>query len=342
MSGTTVGLKKAKQFNFGAETVAGTAVPATHMWLGPVQIQSDDTIVQPDYDQGILGDTTVEDPYVSSKGTTIVLGETMFSVEQFAYLLICSIKAVASGAALTPFLLDSFALPTDPSAINVIKTLTGEWTDGIQAYEAAYAFCEKWSVSADENSNGGTLKMGGTLRAKGRSATTITPAMAPLPLIAPLNIKMGTVKLDALGTAAGTHAATSNWLKSFKLDFDSGWIIDDSMSGGADIDFTRAIYNGMHGLKGSMVCLMDANSVTEIANARTPTGRILQLVVSGAGTRKFTANMPITYTKDPEWGNADRKGLHTVSLEFRAGYSRTSVAQGLSFPLNHSASTTMG
>src|SRR3990172_3144512 len=179
MGGTTVGLKKAKQFNFGPEAVAGTAVAATHQWLGPVQIQSEEVIEQPDYDQGKLGDTTVEDPYVSSKGTTIVLGDTMFSVEQFAYLLICSIKAVAAGAGTTPFLLESFALPTDPSSINTIKTLTGEWTDGIQAYEAAYAFCEKWSVSADENSNGGVIKMNATLRAKARSATTITAAMGP-------------------------------------------------------------------------------------------------------------------------------------------------------------------
>lgn len=340
MAGTTVGLVKAKQFNIGLETVKGTPVAATHQWLGPASISPDDKVEIPEYDYGILGDTVPEDTYISETGVTINLGDTPMSVEQLAYIYNASVKAALSSAGTTPFLLDNFAFPTAASSINDISTFTAEWTDGIQAYRSAYAFCTKFGIKGDENANGGTMQMNANLRAKKRATHTITADISPLANIKPLNIKNSTVKLDALGTAAGSGAAVSNWVKAFTLDVETGWVPDSAM-GGTDTDFQRAIYNGAHKISGKIDCLMDSNSVTEIANARTPTGRVLQIIINGTGTRKATFNLPIAYTKDPDWGSADRNGLHLVTFEFRAGYSRTTTAQGISFPLNMSASTTI-
>lgn len=341
MPAASKGLTYAKIFQLGLESVKGTLVPATHSWLGPVTIEPEDEIVLPRYTRGILGGHIPEDAYVAGTGTAVNFGDTPFSVEQAAYLYNMLIKAAVTSAGTTPFLLDNFEFPSGAASINDFSTFTFEWSDGIQEYEAGYGFVEKMTVHGDADANGGALLMSAVARARKRAASTITASLSPISLIQPLNVRAGTVKIDALGTAAGTAAATSNWLLSFSLEIVGGLVPDFSISGRADQDFAGVYYNGDHRVTGKLTCYMDATSVTQIANARTPTGIVMQLRFPGTGTRAAAFNLPISWTKDPSWGGGDKKGFHLVELEFEAGRSTTTTAQSISCPINMSASTSI-
>lgn|SRR5574341_19809 len=341
MPATVKGLTKLKTLQMGLETVKGTAVAATHVWLGPAfQVEPEDKIELPRYLRGIPGGLIPEDTFMSHAATKFVLGDTPFSVEQAAYLYNMAINKNLVSAGLTPFLMDNFALPIS-GTVNDFATFTFEFSDGIQAWNAAFAFCTDFNVHGARDTDGGTLKFNGSLLGRKRATLALTAGLSPVAVIKPLNIRSGTVKIDALGTAFGTAAATSNWLLDLNINVVTGLVPDYSVSNQANLDYAGAYYNGDHRITGKLVCYMDALSVTQIANARSATGIIMQLAFPGAGTRKATFNLPIIFTKDPNWGHLERNGFNLVELDFESGYSTTVVAQGPQLPLNMSASTTI-
>lgn len=341
MPTTSLGLRKLQVANFGIEATAGTILAATKTWLGKVSYAPILDIQNPGYPQGIPGAVVVEDTFANEAGMLVNLEDFPLSVEQMAYLQNLGIKKALTSAGTTPFLLDNFAFPTS-ATVNDIATWTGQFDDGIQKFECGYVFCEKFSEHGERGQNGGVLMANAQLRGRKRATGwTGSPTPAVISGVQPLNIDNLTVKVDALGTAAGTAAAISNWVVGYNLDVETGMQAHPAASGRSSLDFAAAAYNGEHKVTGSLICVMDTNSVTQIANARSATGIILQLQITGTGTRKLTRNLPIYWVKDPEWGKADRNGFHEVTLEFEAGYSRTATAQGISMPINMSASTTI-
>lgn len=341
MPATSVGLRKLQVANFAIEATPGTILASTKTWLGKVSYAPVLEIQNPGYPQGIPGAVVVEDTFAAEAGMLVNLEDFPLSVEQMAYLQNLGIKKQVTSAGTTPFLLDNFAFPTS-ATVNDIATWTGQFDDGIQKFECGYLFCEKFSEHGERGQNGGALLANAQLRGRKRATGwTGSPAPVVISNVQPLNIDNLAVNVAALGTAAGGGTAVSNWVIGYNLDVDTGWRNDPAASGRASLDYAQALYNGDHKVTGSLTCMMNAQSVTQIANARSATGVILQLLIAGNGTRKLTRNLPIFWTKDPEWGKADRNGFHEVTLEFEAGYSRTATAQGISFPLNMSASTTL-
>lgn len=340
MAATSKGQTKLKVLQFAIEAVKGTQISATHVWSGPVTMQPLTGIMLPRYNRGIPGAHIVEDAFVTGEGTQFNFGDTPFTVEQFAYVL-QSLKAAVTSAGTTPFLLDNFAFPTDATAVNDFGTLSFEYSDGIQEWECPYNIFTETTVHGDADADGGLMKFNAVAIGRKRVTDTLTAALVPSVNMSPLNIRAGTVKIDALGTAAGTAAATSNWLLALELKINFGLELDYSVSARTTKDHAGAFQSGNHSVTGKLTCYMDSGSVTQIANARTPTGIVMQLAFPGAGVRSQKFNLPISWTKDPEWSDADRRGFHLVDLEFEAGYSSTSTAQGISMPLNLSASTTL-
>lgn len=344
MPSTAYGLKKLQSVQMGLESAKGTLVAATQIWHGPAHLElgkgDGDSVEIPEYPQGIPGDVIVEDGFISDTGTKLVLEDTELSVEQLAYLFNMGIKAAVSSAGTTPFLLDNFAMPTSPT-INDISTFTFEVDDGLQEYEFGYGFVEEINLHGDVDSNNGRCLMNAVVRGRKRVASTKTASLSIIPNIEPLNLNAGSLKIDALGTAAGTASAIADLLVAFNLKIVTGFTPDRSASGRADKDFSQALYNGEHKVSGSLIFKMKSNAVTHIANARSATGIVAQIAIPGTGTRAVKANLPLIFDSEPNWGNSDRQGVHTVEMSFRAGYSRTSTAQGVSFPVNMSASTTI-
>ncbi len=340
MPATTVGLKKLSQFNLGLEATPGTTVPATHVWNGDAYATIEDAPFITKYPVGIPMDLSVEDIYLAETGTTIVLSDTECSVEQLVYLFCMSIIGTTASAGVTPFLMDSYTIPSS-STINAIKTFTTEFSDGVQGFKAGYTFAEKISIHGDVDSNQGRILMNAQLRAQKSNTATLTPAITTVPLIEPLNINALTIKIDAPGTAAGTAAQTNNLLAAFDLNITTGWQPDRSASGRSARDFQQAIYNGQPQFAGKLVYKTTAAAYTQLANARTPVAAIVQLKVVGTGTRALTMNLPLAYSKISELERNDRKGIVTLEMEYEAGYSRTVTAQNVGFPVNMSASTTI-
>lgn len=341
MPSTSVGLRKLQVANFAVEATAGTIIAATKTWLGKVSYAPILDIQNLGYPQGIPGSVVVEDTFVGEAGMTVNLEDSPLSVEQMAYIQNLGIKKVLTSGGTTPFLLDSFAFPTS-STVNDIATWAGQFDDGLQKFECGYLFCEKFSEHGERGQNGGVLMASAQLRGRKRATGwTGSPAPAVIPNVQPLNIDNLTVKIDALGTTAGSGTAVSDWVIGYNLDIETGLKPSPAGSGRSSLDFGSALYNGEHEVSGALICMMNALSITQIANVRSGQGIILQLVITGNGTRKLTRNLPIMWTKDPEWGKAERNGFHEVTLEFEAGYSRTTTAQGISMPINLSASTTL-
>jgi hypothetical protein len=236
--------------------------------------------------------------------------------------------------------LDNFELPTSPT-INDINTFTFEVDDGLQEYEFGYGFAEEINLHGDVDSNNGRCMMNAVVRGRKRAASTKTVGLSLISNIEPLNLNAAALKIDGLGTAAGTAAAIADLLVAFNLKIVTGFLPDRSASGRSDKDFSQALYNGEHKVSGEMIFKMKSNAVTQIANARSAQGIVAQIAIPGTGTRSFKANLPLIFEQEPDWGSGDRAGVHTASFKFKAGYSRTSTAQGVSFPVNMSASTTI-
>ena len=340
MTTSTVGLKKLQQLNLGLETVAGTLVAATHIWNGPGHFQFDDAAFNPKYPTGVPFDLVVEDQYIADTGVTITLTDCDLSVEQLVYLFCMAIKGATASGGTTPFLMDNYALPTS-STINDIKSFTAEFTDGLQEYEAGYVFCDKIAIHGDVDANNGRMLMNAELKGRMAAASTVTPSLGLIGLIEPLNLNAAVFKLDAIGTAFGTHAAMPNDLVAVDINIDPSQLADRSASGRATKDFAQSLFGGEPKITGKWTMKFNADAVTLLANARAGTGVISQLAIPGSGTRSFKANLPLVFTKAPNVGQADRKGIHTVEFDWEAGYSRTTTAQGPQFPVNMSASTTI-
>src|SRR5581483_7315491 len=99
-------------------------------------------------------------------------------------------------------------------------------------------------------------------------------------------------------------------------------------SGRASLDFAQALYNGEHKVTGSLICVMNAQSVTQIANARSAQAIILQLQIAGTGTRNFDADQFVgeydTFLKDE---------LYECGSTWQHYHSRAGVCRVLQQPL---------
>lgn len=326
---------KLTKIQHGLESTAGTGVAATFLWKGNGKFKFLDSVHTPEleYAIGVLGGN-VEGAFIGDTGSELTLADTEMSAENLIWLLNQAVKSVPG-----PTTTFAFTFPT--TAANTIKTFTWEFATGAQEYEFAYGFCSKFSVSGDVNANNGRMMLNAVMNGRVASASTVTASLGFLANHEPLNLNNATIKIDAVGTAAGTAAATSGLLKAFSLDCETGWTIDAARyaDGRSAKDFSTLTF-GDYKLTGKLRALLNAAAVTQIANARAGTPIIVQVAVNGSSSRVVKFNLPLVFTDTPELGS-DENGLHVVEFPFSAGYSRTSTAQAPEINITASTSTTL-
>lgn len=320
----------------GLESVAGTLVAATFKYPGTGTLVFEDKVERPGYLTAEAGENTIEDSFVSQTGTTLNLNDAPCSVELLAYMLNIGVKSVPGPAS-------SFAFAFPTTAVNAIGSMTFEYATAAQEYEAGYGFLEKFSISGDGGANNGVVQFNGVVRARKSAASTKTASLGVYANHQPLVINATTkFSIDAVGTAAGTAAHLSGTLRGFSLDCETGWKPGHYADARADKDFSLPEGGGNNWkITGNLKILLNATAITEIANARAGTGRIVYIALAGTASRVCAIALPLTFTAAPTIGDTVENDLILCSFPYAAGYSRTASAQGASITLTTSASLTI-
>ena len=320
----------------GLEGTAGTSVAATFKHNGNASLKIDDAIITPEFDYalGVLGGN-VEGGFIADTASTLTWEDTDFSAEDMIWLGNMAIKSVPGAAS-------SFAFTFPSTSANTIKTFTFEAVTSTQEYEFAYGFCESFNIHGDVGADNGRIMYNAILRGRAATASTATSSLGFLANRQPLNINYSTIHFDSAGTAAGTASATSGFMRAFNLDVVTGWTVDASRfaDGRSAKDFSALTFTDYQ-ITGTIKAAFGSTAVTEIANARAGTPRIVSLKLNGTSSRLVEIKLPLIFTDTPEIGSGNDNGLHVVEFPFRAGYSRTSTAQAPEIAVTASASTTL-
>lgn len=325
---------KLKYAQHGKESTAGTLVAATFKWKGDASLKILDTIETPELNvgTGVFGGN-VEGAFISQAGSELTLPDSDLSAEGMVWLGNMAIKQVLGAA--TTF---TFSFPT--TAANTLQTFTWELATATQEYEFGYGFCPEFSIHGDVGANNGRLLVNAKIRGRKAAASTVTASLGFLANYEPLSIYNATVHFDAAGTAAGTAAATAGYLKAFNVDVKTGANEGRYADGRSTLDFSTIDYSDYE-ISGRLRCLLSATAVTEIANARAGTSRMVALKCNGTSSRLVQINLPLVYSESPSVGDQDADGMILVEFPFKSGYSRTATVQGPSIVCTASGSTTV-
>lgn len=309
----------------------GSLVAATYQIVGEGSVTFDDRVELPAYPRGKFG-PIIEDVYVAETGTTISLNDAELTHEDLVWDMNAAIKAVVGAATNFPF-----TFPT--SSANSIRAYTYEYRTAAQEYEAGYGIFTEYNIKADADDNGGVFYRNAKIQARKAAASTMTSSLSKVANRENMNLRNAVLYLDTIGTAAGTSAA-SLYVKGFTLDMKTGWMGEAFATGRSDLDFSDAYFHNFE-LSGTLKCLMDSAAVTQIANMRAGTPKIIQLKVNGSSSRVTKFNLPLAWMGITGIGNERKDGLRMVTLNYKAGYSTTSVAQGAGIDVTLSTSTTV-
>lgn len=317
----------------GLESVAGTLVAATFKWKGGGKLKFEDAIITPEleYPTGDLGGN-IEGAFIAETGSTLTLDDTDFTAETMIWLGNMGIKTV--GGAASSF---AFAFPT--TTPNSISSFTWEIATAAQEYEFGYGFCESFNVHGDVGSDNGRIMVNAVMRGQKAAPSTATGSLGFLANYQPLNINNSTIHFDTVGTAAGTASATSNYLKAFSIDVKTGWTPGKYADGRTAKDFSIAEFGGYE-ISGKIRAVLTATAVTEIANARAGTPRIMAIKINGTSSRVVEFDLPLVYTEISDLGD-EKDGLIPVEFTFKSANSRTTTAQAPAINVTASASTTV-
>ena len=316
----------------GLESVAGTLVAATKMLdiEGGAELELLDEVRLPRYVNGIA-QPTMQNAFMGGTASRLTVKDTPCSFQLLAYLCNMAIKAVVGPA--TAF---DFPLPT--TTPNSISTFTFEAVMAriLQEYEFGYGFISKMGFAADAEADGGVAKVNYVVEGRKSAASTVTGSLAFIPSREMMNLRTASFKIDALGTAAGTTAATANALRAFSIDFDTGWVPESYADSRSDKDWSIARFNPEKmKLTGKMRIYKGSTAVTQIANARAGTGIVVQVDFIGTSTLDCKFKLPLLWLSAPK----DDTGGDSLEFDFEAGYDSAGSTQGASVNITLASTT---
>lgn len=316
----------------GLESVAGTLVTATHILdcESGATIDFLDEAKLPRYQTGIA-QPTIQHAYIAGTAARLTVRDTPCSFQLLAYLLNMATKAVVGPATSFPF-----PLPT--TAPNTISTFTFEVVMAriLQEYEFGYGFISKLGFSADCEADGGTAKVNFVVEWRKAVPSTVTSSLALIPSREMMNLRTASFKIDALGTAAGTAAATTGTLRAFSLEFETGWQPKPYADGRTDKDWSVAQFNpDTLKLTGKMRLYKGSSAVTQLANARAATGIVAQVAFDGTDTLAANFNLPLLWISPPSENTTE----DALEFEFESGYDSAGSTQGAAINLTLASTT---
>jgi hypothetical protein len=333
------GIKRLQKIQWGKETTAGTAVPATALWRGSGNMPEDQRkINQVEENVGILTDTTRTN--ISSLQGKISLNSITATFEQLQYLFVMAFGGPTTGAAdgsgSDKIYTTNFPTTTLPTA----TPYTIEAGDNFEVERMEYALCTKLELSGD---SGGEVKVNAELQGRQVQQYDTGFALVSVPTVEDILFQKGKVYLDAIGGAYGT-TQVANAIEGFKISMDVKWKFEFTADG--NLYFTTANFTG-YDISGELLYLHDSGvSGTSGAKSffRNQAKKLLRLDFSGNSvttggttyqTKHLILDLPIFFQKVGVLG--DKDGTSTVSMGFNAAYDPTAGNAGKSIIVNEVA-----
>jgi hypothetical protein len=313
-------IKALRKILIGAETTAGTAVPATTHWRGTGMIEDNRETVFVEEDIGYI--SGIDRTVVTRLEGRIEFDDTPATYEQLPYILMAGIKTVAATAdgAGAGYIAD---YDFGTTAANSIKTYTVEGGDDQQAEEIEYGFVEAFSLSG---AAGEPVNMNATFVGRQVSLSTFT-ATATVPTVEEVIFGLGKLYIDAVSGTIGT-TLKSNSLMGFTLDVDTGWRAVYSADGQLYFGFAKQV---MPEVTLEVTFEHNATAVAEKAAWRAQTARQIRLIFEGTSFTAGTSYSKKTLRIDlaGKWESFDKidemDGNDVVTGTFRARYNSTAA-----------------
>lgn len=297
-----MGEKVWSKCQYGVEVTKGTAVVATKLWPGTVS-------VPPDRSVNFLTPVTGRrgGPILSAISQVIVDPLTL-SMGDAAY-----IEAIPVMLAM---LLDGTVTPVSGSgkwiytpvltAAPSLKSLTVEWGDDTQAYEAEYVMARSLKIRGRTGENGFvTCEL--DCFGKQITKTTFTAALTTGSLT-PLVSNMASLWIDPTWATLGT-TAKAGLLREWDIEISNG-VHPKQMADGALTYSTYGI--GNLSVAANFVFEGNAAAVTEYDAYRAQTARAIRILI-GDATNGLQIDMYGKYeTVQPLGQEADGNNLHTA------------------------------
>ncbi len=319
------GLKSLRKLQLGREVTAGTEVAATTLWRGSGALQDDIEIVFVDEDIGVFSGS--DRTYVSKFGGSLTMDETPASFQQVGYLFDAGIELIASGSADGAGSNFIYTYDVATTAAPTTKTYTIEGGDNQQEEQMLFCYVESFTLSGV---GGGPLNNGGAWKGRQVNPGTFTAAQAA-PTVEEILFSKGVVYLDASGGTIGT-TQVSDTLLAATVNVSTGIIPKWTTDGSLDFSFIQ--YTEPE-VTLDVTFEHNASAVTEKANWRAETVRLLQLKFEGSA---FTtggttySNHTLIVNLAGKWESfaalTDQDGNDIVTGTLRAKYSATDTLFG--------------
>jgi hypothetical protein len=265
------GVKTLRRIQMGAEATPGTELDATFKWRGVGSIADETEVQFAEEDVGFIAPTLRS--YIAQEIATLELADTEATFEQLPYILSAGIseEAGVQDGAGTLYIYDyDFA----EAALNTIKTYTVEMGNNQQEEQMLYAFCREFGLSG---AAGEAVMMNGTLQGDVVAPGTFT-ADPGLDVVEEIVFQKGKLYIDPTSGAFGATQVSLSLL-NFSLSVVTG--VKAYFTADGALKFSGIEYVQPE-ITLEMTFKHNASAVTEIANWRAETPRLVSLVFEGS------------------------------------------------------------
>ncbi len=331
------GIRALAVTKLGLEVTAGTGVPASRVWRGPVAMPEDarEITVVPE-NIGYIGNGARV--ITMREQANIAFPETPATFEQLPLVLMCALENVTAGTADGTGSGYVYTYDYPSSAKQSICTMTIEGGDDQRVDEVNYAFVTDFSLAG---AAGEAVNL--TSNWIGRTCTDaeFTTQGVTIPAVDELVFSKSKLYID------NSYASIGSTLKSqtvlgFNFASKSGWIPVFTAAGQRYFDFAKYVGNEEPTLE--ITFEHDSSAETEITAWRAETERAIRLDIDGAAlatagtaysTKKVRLDLAGIWEK---FGVVDEQdGNNTVTGTFRVLYSPTFNFRGQIVVVNETA-----
>lgn len=337
------GIKALRRIQGGAESVAGTSVPATFMWRGTGTMKDNRETTFVEEDIGLLGDALRT--YVAKTGGELTL-DGVASFEQLVYLYqsgIYKTTPTTDTSSAQIWTWNTQISSTDAIATTDLQTYTFEFGDNQQAEYMAYCFNREYKLSGTVRE---ALMANATMEGRTVTTTDFTPT-TDITLGTPETILFTNASLYIDNVTSSTdlgQTLVSQTLFQAELNHMTGWKGYPAADGRTDFSFIKRTKDEI-----TLALTFEHNSsaVAEKSAWRNQTERAIRLKFTG--NTLSTTDSGAVYNEKTfiidligKWETfeplTDNDGNDQVVGTFRAGYS-TAAAMKARFILVNELAT---
>lgn len=335
------GVKALRKVQLGQETTAGTAVAATALWRGSGVLKDLTEIEFLEEDVGYL--SGLLRTRIPKTGGEITL-ESGCTYQQLPYVFQASFYDTTPTTDASSAQIWTWEVQNDSSDyVNTtdLQTYTIEAGDNQQCEQMAYGFCREFSITG---AVGEGLDISAVFEGQAVETTSFTASIA-VPTVNDILFTKGKLYIDVSSDTPGTTQVTQT-LFSVDLNVTTGWRPYYAADGNTYFSFAKRTRDE---IVLTVTFEHNATAVTEKANWRAETERLLQLKFEGPAlaTTDSGATYDVMTFKVNLWGKwetfdalSDNEGNDQVVGTFRAGYSSAGGHKAQFIVANESATLT--